>query len=190
MSVQNGSEGTLYSIILWAEHEHSWLIEGECCNLLRRLHVARGEFGTILLPLWSTERSHSGRGAKTLVHFHQPWWHKFSLTCRYDCQSASSAQRGNRAGDRNLGGLSHYEVSLKPDRSFLSLGIKSVVQTAARAVSTYTQNMGAGTHIHSSSKSLQWNIFCSGFFFEYEQNNIQLYAKYFIAYNFFSKGCH
>lgn len=73
---------------------------GGCCNLLRRLHVARGEFGTILLPLWSTERSHSVRRAETLVHFHWPLWHKFPPTRWYDCQSAPWAQRGNMAGDR------------------------------------------------------------------------------------------
>lgn len=72
MSVQNGSDRALYSIILQAAHEHALVIEGECCNLLRRLHVAWGEYGTILLPLWSPEWSHSVRGAKTLVHFHRP----------------------------------------------------------------------------------------------------------------------
>lgn len=41
-----------------------WWWRGECCNLLRRLHVARGELGTILLPLRSTERSHSVRGSQ------------------------------------------------------------------------------------------------------------------------------
>lgn len=51
MSGQNGSDRALYSIILRADHEHSLVMEGECCNLLRRLHVAWGEFGTILLPL-------------------------------------------------------------------------------------------------------------------------------------------
>lgn len=88
------------------------------CNLLRRLHMACGEFRTILLPLWRTEGSHSVRRAKTLVHFQRPWWHTFSLTRRYDCQSAPSVQRGNSAGDKDLRTLSHYEVSSKQDCSF------------------------------------------------------------------------
>lgn len=112
MSVQNGSDRALCSIILKAAHEHSLVIEGECCNLLRRLHMAWGEFGTILLPLWSTEWSHSVRGVKTLVHFHRPQWHKFSLTRRYDCQSAPSAQQGNMAEDKNWAIIKFFEAGL------------------------------------------------------------------------------
>lgn len=70
---------SLYSTMLQAPHEHLFVIEGECCNLLRRLHMAWGEYRTILLTLWSTEWSHSVRRAKTLVYFHPPRCHEFSL---------------------------------------------------------------------------------------------------------------
>ena len=156
MSVQNGTDRVLYSLILQAALEHSSVIEGECCNLLRRLHMAWGEYGTILLPLRGKEWSHSVRGAKTLVHFHRPRWHKFSLTRRYDCQSAPSAQWGNGARDRNLSRRTHYEVSLKRDCSFLSLSITSLVQTAASAVPNYKQSVWMETHFHTSSNPLAY----------------------------------
>lgn len=45
---------------------------------------------------------------------------------------------------------------------FMSLGIKSLVQTAARAVPTYTQSMPTGTQSHSSSKFFYPNILAFG----------------------------
>lgn len=89
---QNGSDRALYSITLGVEPELSLVIDWEGCNLLRRLHMAWGEFGTLLLPLGSTVRSHRVRAAKTLAYIHWPVWHKFSLTNWYDCQSAATAQ--------------------------------------------------------------------------------------------------
>lgn len=70
MSGQNGSDRALYSINLGVEHEHSLVIDWEGCNLLRRLHMAWGEFGTLLLPLGSTVRSRCVRAAKTLAYIH------------------------------------------------------------------------------------------------------------------------
>ena len=64
-----------------------------------------------------------------------PRWHKFSLTCRYDCQSAPSVRHENGAGNSNLSEPNHYEVYVKVDCSFLSLGIRSHVQTAATELS-------------------------------------------------------
>lgn len=89
--------------------------------------------------------------------------------------------KGNKARDRNLSGLSYYEVSLKQDSSFLSLGIRSLIQTAARAVSTYTQSLWTGTYYHGSSESLYLNTF--GLRFSGRRwNYIKWLAKWFIFY--------
>lgn len=55
-------------------------------------------------------------GAKTLVHFHRPRWHKFSLTRWYDCQSAPSAQWGEQ-------GRGQKTQRAEPLWSFLEAGL-------------------------------------------------------------------
>lgn len=97
MSVQNESDrGAIVFHHTAIPHKHSLVMEGECCNLQRRLHMARGEFGTILLPLWSTEWSLSVKGARTLVPFHQPWWDKFPL--KHDMMANLIHRHSRRTG--------------------------------------------------------------------------------------------
>lgn len=143
MCVGDGSDRAPCSTVLQTAHKHFLVIEGECCNLLRRLHMAQGEFGTILLALWSTEWSYSVRGAKTLVHFHQPSWHKFSLTCWNDYQSSLLAQWKDRTRDRKYCGL-----SLKPDCSFFFF-----LRIPCPEYVTH-MNMNTGTYSHSVAKPL------------------------------------
>lgn len=111
LSVEDGSDKALYSIILQAAHEPLLVIEGECCNLLRRLHLPWGEFGTILLALCSTEWSRSLRGAQTLVHFRWPSWHKFFLKCWNDCRSSRLAHWRKRWRVKNHSKLSWMHSS-------------------------------------------------------------------------------
>lgn len=151
MSVQNGSDRALYSIIPWWRRgcvvifweDYTWpVVSSE-----QYCYPSAVQSG---VTLWGEPRPLSTSIGPGDINF---LWHAdmiANLLHRYS--------EGTGLGTGTSEGSAIMKFLWSRIAPFMSLGIKSLVQTAARAVPTYTQSMPTGTHFHSSSKSLYPNI--------------------------------